>query len=87
MFVGNLFFSAPGQGDEQVVPTLVVWQDDRTGTWNIYAVKLNGPTVAECTSAMDGDINGDCKVDFKDFAVMASNWLGCNLEPQSSCWQ
>ena len=24
------------------------------------------------------DINGDCKVDFKDFAFMAANWLKNN---------
>jgi hypothetical protein len=32
-----------------------------------------------CT-AVDGDISGDCKVDFYDFCIMASWWLdtGCN---------
>jgi hypothetical protein len=28
-----------------------------------------------------GDINGDCKVDFKDFAIMASHWLEDGSEP------
>jgi len=28
-----------------------------------------------CANPIDGDINGDCKVDFKDFAIMASHWL------------
>jgi hypothetical protein len=28
-----------------------------------------------CETIMAGDINGDCKVDFKDFALMASHWL------------
>ena len=25
-----------------------------------------------------GDINGDCYVDFADFAEIAANWLECN---------
>jgi predicted outer membrane repeat protein len=28
-----------------------------------------------CETIVAGDINGDCKVDFKDFAIMASHWL------------
>jgi predicted outer membrane repeat protein len=28
-----------------------------------------------CETIMAGDINGDCKVDFRDFALMASHWL------------
>jgi hypothetical protein len=26
----------------------------------------------------DGDLTGDCKIDFKDFAILAENWLICN---------
>jgi hypothetical protein len=28
-----------------------------------------------CETIVAGDINGDCKVDFKDFAFMAFHWL------------
>jgi len=28
-----------------------------------------------CETIIAGDINGDCKVNFKDFAIMASHWL------------
>ena len=28
-----------------------------------------------CQTIIAGDINGDCVVDFKDFAIMASHWL------------
>ena len=31
-----------------------------------------------CTTIVAGDINGDCKVDFKDFAFMGNNWLEDN---------
>jgi hypothetical protein len=33
-----------------------------------------------------GDINGDCKVDFLDFADMAVDWMVCN-DPQDDCIQ
>lgn len=33
-----------------------------------------------CEKPIAGDINGDCKVDFKDFAIMASHWLEDNNE-------
>jgi hypothetical protein len=32
-------------------------------------------------SSMDEDLNGDCLVDFKDFAMIASSWLENNLWP------
>lgn len=28
-----------------------------------------------CETIIAGDINGDCKVDFKDFAIMSTHWL------------
>jgi hypothetical protein len=28
-----------------------------------------------CGTIVAGDINGDCKVDFKDFAIMAMHWM------------
>jgi predicted outer membrane repeat protein len=35
-----------------------------------------------CETIVAGDINGDCKVDFADFAIMALHWLDDNNEPQ-----
>ena len=31
-----------------------------------------------CETIVAGDINGDCKVNFKDFALMAFHWLEDN---------
>lgn len=31
------------------------------------------------------DFNRDCKVDLIDFTEFASQWMVCNLEPQSYC--
>ena len=38
-------------------------------------ITLNAPV---CASKLQGDINGDCKVNFKDFLAIAQNWLMCN---------
>lgn len=65
----------------------VVWEDLRHGQSDIYATILYGPIVPRCTSPVQGDINGDCKVNFVDFALMIKNWLECNLEPSVACWE
>ena len=36
-----------------------------------------------CQTIVAGDINGDCVVDGRDFALMARKWLLSNLEPPS----
>ena len=33
------------------------------------------------------DFNGDCKVDFADYALFTQSWLECNLDPESACWE
>ena len=63
----------------------VVWEDNRDGNLQIFAIVLDGPEVARCTSKLMGDVNGDCKVDFIDYTLMASQWLECNLEPEEAC--
>ena len=40
-----------------------------------------------CAEYPAGDVNFDCKVDFTDFAIMSTNWLECNLVPESACWE
>ncbi|MBN2314647.1 MAG: hypothetical protein JXM79_12010 [Sedimentisphaerales bacterium] len=36
-----------------------------------------------CEYVLIGDLNDDCKVDFSDFALMASHWLiDCDLNPE-----
>jgi hypothetical protein len=47
---------------------------------------LTGTAFGEdCHYAVWGDIDGDCKVDFNDFAMLAANWLvDCELYPEDS---
>ena len=34
--------------------------------------------VPVCAEKLAGDVNGDCSVNFEDFAKMAENWMACN---------
>jgi hypothetical protein len=45
---------------------------------------IAGP-VCDAVYRLPGDENKDCKVDFKDFAVMAKNWMVCAWQPQEAC--
>jgi hypothetical protein len=40
-------------------------------------------TIFECRRELRGDLNGDCYVDFLDFAILAGDWLNCGnpLDP------
>jgi outer membrane protein assembly factor BamB len=38
-----------------------------------------------CTEKLIGDIINDCKIDFKDFAALASNWMDCSSLNASDC--
>src|SRR4030042_7073999 len=45
---------------------------------------INSPqALAACPSA---DLTGDCRVDFKDFAIMASQWLDDEPSPFVTTW-
>lgn len=74
---------------DQIRPAIsgntVVWQDRRDGRWNIYAVVLDGPEVARCQTLLPGDVDGNCRVDFADVALMASSWLDCGLDSPELC--
>jgi hypothetical protein len=40
---------------------------------------------ANCPHHPTGDLNKDCKVTFADLALLAANWLDCNLDPPIAC--
>jgi hypothetical protein len=50
------------------------------------AVPLSG-SEPYCIQEIPGDLNGDCKVNLVDFAVIVAHWLECNIDPQEACWQ
>jgi hypothetical protein len=42
-------------------------------------------TIFQCANPISGDLNGDCYVDFKDFAIIAEHWLNCGNPFDPSC--
>jgi hypothetical protein len=58
--------------------------------WDGQSISLTADIVskpnATCTTQPPMDFNGDCKVDFRDFALFAQGWLQCNIDPPSACW-
>jgi TolB protein len=42
-------------------------------------------TIFECDASLTADLNGDCKVDFADFAFLGDQWLACG-NPHDPNW-
>jgi len=65
-----------GSGTQNNAYAIVEVHADRSITVSAYrqAVRMEFP--ARCSIA---DLNGDCMVDFKDYAIMAENWLDPGL--------
>lgn len=42
-------------------------------------------TIFQCQRQLVGDLNGDCYVNFLDFAILAENWLTCGNPFDPSC--
>jgi len=40
-----------------------------------------------CMSKMSAGIDGNCQVDFNDFAAWAAQWMTCDLQPPDACWK
>jgi hypothetical protein len=58
-----------------------------TNTGYIYWVNANLIYRLNCVRPPDNDFNGDCKVDFQDYAILAVDWLDCGLFPPEACNQ
>jgi hypothetical protein len=61
---------APGQF------AITVWNDLPEDYAEVHGYVIEFP---RCAEDICGDLNEDCVVDLKDFAIMASHWLECNL--------
>lgn len=67
--------------------TTYYWRIDELDGVNVFAGDVWSFTtvVPTCQTPLAGDTNGDCVVDLADFAVLASEWLQCNLTPVEAC--
>jgi hypothetical protein len=52
-----------------------------------YALSANEILQLLCTRQINGDLDGNCKVDFRDLALLVSEWLSCNLPSYELCWE
>jgi hypothetical protein len=50
-------------------------------------VEYDNVSVTACQGAIAGDVNGDCRVTFADFALLAGNWQVCGNTANSSLCQ
>jgi len=48
-------------------------------------VRLNSVDAVGCAEELPGDLDGNCKLDFGDFGMMAARWLQCALEYEPAC--
>jgi uncharacterized repeat protein (TIGR03803 family) len=71
--------------DSLIVSGLTLYGMTSLGGSNNQGVIFALDIPVTCVNPPTGDLNGDCKVDFQDFAVMANQWLDCGLEPPSAC--
>jgi hypothetical protein len=57
------------------------------GATSLVDVKIASVVQAApgCSNQPSADLNDDCIVDFKDFAILASEWLDCGLDPVDAC--
>lgn len=54
-------------------------------TFTVSAVEADCALVKADGLIIVGDLNEDCRVDIKDFAVIASHWLACNDPQDPTC--
>ena len=72
-----------------------LWFNGALDDMRIYNYPMSALDVAELWSETTGkgaclyppgaDLNGDCKMDLADMAILASQWLDCGLYPASFC--
>lgn len=86
-YFGGLLNPA-GDVDNDSVPEEIRFANNESRYYP-YSIYVIGPAkqMPTCSSPLKGDLNGDCKVDFRDLAEMAENWLKCNLIAQEDCWK
>ncbi len=89
----NPQFVSPQTGDFRLRPTSPCIGAGKpyavSGRPNIGAWQENDNSVVvpiTCPEPLRMDFNGDCKVDFADFAIFSESWLDCGLQPETACW-
>ncbi|KPK75981.1 MAG: hypothetical protein AMJ79_08845 [Phycisphaerae bacterium SM23_30] len=63
------------------IDNIIAYQTNRNGNWDIYL------STAKCPKDIPGDLNDDCRVDLRDFAIFAMYWITCYDPLDPSCWR
>ena len=73
--------------DDLAWNTKYYWAVDELENGSVYEGDLWSFTTINpvCETPLAGDIDGDCMVTLSDLAIMASDWLKCNLIPVEAC--
>lgn len=50
------------------------------------AILVNPAEEPICTTALQADLDGNCRINLLDLAIMADEWLDCNLDPSEACY-
>jgi len=74
------------------VQTGSAWANGFTGLVDGLSIELTSGDIGRvnfvatsfCPEPLVGDLDGDCRVNFIDFAMMAENWLKCDLVSQEA---
>jgi hypothetical protein len=100
-FVGEQTSTSFSTG-EMLPGTTYYWQVDENNPAGQTPGTVWGFTTSYiCTSPIISDLTGNCQVDFLDYVLMADAWTGnlidmaqfaadwliCNRDPASECWQ
>jgi len=78
----NGFGAFDGQIDDARIYTYPMTSEEVA---DLYLVHYPSVTFCLDNEYPENDHNGDCKVDFRDIALLAAEWLDCNLYPASAC--
>jgi hypothetical protein len=85
-------YNGPGNKSDQACAIAIDSASDvyvtgySSGSGNDYTTIKYSSFASGCAYEVTGDINGDCRVDFSDLAVLVEHWLQCNLDPPETCW-
>ncbi len=82
-----------GDSESMVAPDgtnyMAVWVNFACSVGNdsttVY-INVDNLAVMACQEFVEQDLDSDCKVDFKDFSVLANTWLACGIDPVTECW-
>jgi hypothetical protein len=56
------------------------------GTAYFDDISVSNSGALVCSQPIEGDVDGNCVVDFSDIKIIGDNWLNCTLIEQSECW-